>query len=356
MDIKRLNDLLGNEPTIVNEYELPQIHRDEVASMGRVTQYGNAKNILELQQINSVLKEMRAFDNLIENDLNSYISLATNVRLAVSRAVNEGLLEEDYGVPALGEDLSDDLVNFTYEFVMEHSYQTFCESEDMTADSMEVSDQSQGMIKKILDRLGIRTDSMDLKDMLYMYLFQRYLGHRHDVEDQRQGLGESAAGALEELLEKAPPGMEGWIKSVKKSFMDQYGDDWEEALYSTAWKKYNEGKTQSVNENEEAKCPKMPSNVKKDVNSCIKDIEEMITKHKARPTFDTYKPSFYNAKEALELIMDKCKGGTMDDYKWAQIHFSRLKSPVTDYFPASLIKYLSHGGGEEVLTAVADGE
>lgn len=42
----------------------------------------------------------------------------------------------------------------------------------------------------------------------------------------------------------------------------------------------------------------------------------------------------------------------MVDYKWAQIHFSRLKSPVTDYFPASLVKYLVHGGGEDTLKPV----
>lgn len=46
----------------------------------------------------------------------------------------------------------------------------------------------------------------------------------------------------------------------------------------------------------------------------------------------------------------------MVDYKWAQIHLTRLKSPVTDYFPASLVKYLSHGGGEDTLKPVNENE
>jgi hypothetical protein len=342
MDIKRLNDLMGNEPAEINEYKLPRIHSDEVACMENVTQYGDAKRVLEFPEINSVLKEMKAFETLVENDIDSYTTLAANVRMGISRAVSEGTLEEDYGLPVSMENPNEEILAFTYEFVMEHAYQTFCEG-----DAMDMPKQSGGMMQKIMDRLGIRSDTLDLKDMLYMYLFQRYLGGRHDVKDSAESLGESFSDVLHILLEKAPPGMEGWIMSVKKSFMDQYGDDWEEALYSTAWKKYNEGRTGEVTESEEAKCPKIPSNVTKDVKDCMKELDELITKHKARPTFDTYKPSFYNAKKALELIMSKCKGGTMVDYKWAQIHFSRLKSPVTDYFPASLIKYLSHGGGEE---------
>jgi len=63
------------------------------------------------------------------------------------------------------------------------------------------------------------------------------------------------AGAVEpidilgeaEINEKAPPGMEGWIKDRKADFKDQYGDKWEEVLYATAWKQHNE-KNESVEE------------------------------------------------------------------------------------------------------------
>lgn len=51
----------------------------------------------------------------------------------------------------------------------------------------------------------------------------------------------------EELDEKAPPGMEDWIKDRKASFKKQYGDDWQEVLYATAWKEHNK-KNESLQE------------------------------------------------------------------------------------------------------------
>lgn len=44
------------------------------------------------------------------------------------------------------------------------------------------------------------------------------------------------------ITEKAPPGTEDWIKKRKKDFKERYGNEWKQALYSTAWKLYNEGK------------------------------------------------------------------------------------------------------------------
>ncbi len=43
-----------------------------------------------------------------------------------------------------------------------------------------------------------------------------------------------------ELQEKAPPGMEQWIKDRKADFKQRYGDRWKEVLYATAWKQHNE--------------------------------------------------------------------------------------------------------------------
>lgn len=57
------------------------------------------------------------------------------------------------------------------------------------------------------------------------------------------------------INEKAPPGKEAeeWIKSSKDSFKDQYGDDWEEVLYATAWKKFG-NKNESVHEDSDDPC------------------------------------------------------------------------------------------------------
>jgi hypothetical protein len=41
------------------------------------------------------------------------------------------------------------------------------------------------------------------------------------------------------LAEEAPPGQEDFIKSAKPEFQKKYGDDWEEVLYATAWKRHN---------------------------------------------------------------------------------------------------------------------
>lgn len=44
------------------------------------------------------------------------------------------------------------------------------------------------------------------------------------------------------LNEKAPPGKkaEEWIKKNKQKFKDEYGEDWEQVLYATAWKMFGE--------------------------------------------------------------------------------------------------------------------
>jgi hypothetical protein len=45
--------------------------------------------------------------------------------------------------------------------------------------------------------------------------------------------------AVFKINEKAPPGMEDWVKGRKEDFKERYGDRWEEVLYRTAWKMYN---------------------------------------------------------------------------------------------------------------------
>lgn len=41
------------------------------------------------------------------------------------------------------------------------------------------------------------------------------------------------------LNEEHPPGMEDWIKSNKSRFKKEYGSEWEQNLYATAWKIHN---------------------------------------------------------------------------------------------------------------------
>ncbi len=51
----------------------------------------------------------------------------------------------------------------------------------------------------------------------------------------------------EEMIdEKAPPGMEKFIKDRKPAFKEKYGKRWEEVLYATAWKQYNKAKNEGV--------------------------------------------------------------------------------------------------------------
>ena len=53
-----------------------------------------------------------------------------------------------------------------------------------------------------------------------------------------------------ELDEKAPPGMEQWIKDRKPEFKKRYGDKWQQVLYATAWKrKNNESVEESADDN-----------------------------------------------------------------------------------------------------------
>lgn len=46
----------------------------------------------------------------------------------------------------------------------------------------------------------------------------------------------------EALQESAPPDMEDWVKENKARFKKEYGDEWEQALYATAWKIHNQKK------------------------------------------------------------------------------------------------------------------
>lgn len=88
------------------------------------------------------------------------------------------------------------------------------------------------------------------KDRLEKYLSKpkpKTYDTRSLSDDDLERIEKSADDDDAELAEKAPPGMESWIKDRKEGFKKQYGNDWESVLYATAWDQYN-SKNESVSE------------------------------------------------------------------------------------------------------------
>lgn len=83
------------------------------------------------------------------------------------------------------------------------------------------------------------------------------------------------------LNEKAPPSKEAeeWIKSVKSSFKNKYGDDWERVLYSTAWKKFG-NKKESVTEDDDPCWDGYEQYGMKDKNG--KEVPNCVPKNESR--------------------------------------------------------------------------
>ena len=77
-------------------------------------------------------------------------------------------------------------------------------------------------LKKILDLAGVKYKDSSVNTTAHTQSGKQKLSEGYDV-----------------VGEEAPPGMEDWIKDRKDSFKKQYGDEWKEVLYSTAWKEYN---------------------------------------------------------------------------------------------------------------------
>jgi hypothetical protein len=86
--------------------------------------------------------------------------------------------------------------------------------------------------------------AMELKNVDHGKLedIENYLSHYHSEMNKVATESEECDDeSEEELNEKAPPGMEKWVKANKKKFKKEYGaDKGEEVLYATAWKRHNE--------------------------------------------------------------------------------------------------------------------
>ncbi|MDX1532656.1 MAG: hypothetical protein R3230_00460 [Nitrosopumilaceae archaeon] len=98
--------------------------------------------------------------------------------------------------------------------------------------------------------------------------------------------------------EKAPPSKaaEDWIMSNKSKFKDQYGDDWEEILFATAWKLF--GNKESLDESE------APTNVTSGV---------------ANPDAPMFRKSRFAGYSCVEVDSDtymRCSQGKKKHARW----------------------------------------
>lgn len=60
-----------------------------------------------------------------------------------------------------------------------------------------------------------------------------------ELPNIHSGGPDGVIGEDDMCAEATPPGMEQWVKDRKAGFKKQYGKDWEERLYATAWSEYD---------------------------------------------------------------------------------------------------------------------
>ena len=118
------------------------------------------------------------------------------------------------------------------------------------------------------------------------YRFDTFLAEFE--ENFKTVLDEACVG----LDEKAPPGMEGWIKKNKKRFQKEYGKKKGlEVLYATAWNRYNakesiENNERAIEEDMRLRAPFF-SAVGKAAKKILSLIEQTAKKHD-EDLYDTY--------------------------------------------------------------------
>lgn len=353
--MQQLKQLLGMDYHYVPGYPLPKIDEDSLTTQDAFGKYALAKKVLEHPVVNPVLESMSAFNTLNKFDVESYLSMANTVLHSLS--LEEESTEFDAIVEGFGNTALDSVhlteVDdcFKYEFIVEFSRNKFgASTPELDADdSIEAPAQGESWIKKILSKLGIK--DVDFKDALYWYFINQYL-HKDDPEpSSNMGMGKlmpSMGEGVIDIAESVPPEMEGWIKSVKDKFMEKYPDDHEEKLHSMVQGKYEDQITETddasikAEKTENRTAPKIPANVKKDVKQRVKELNDLIRNYNKKPHFQgEVRPAIFNAVESLEFILDKCGDNNVDGYFEAQLMFQKLKSPVVNLFPPSLVKYLS---------------
>lgn len=372
MSIKTLKEMMGMEADSTIVYPLSKIDADALDAIGNIEKYTAAKMVLEHPEINATLKRMNAFDTLNTYSVEPAYEMAQWIVEALD-AFYQGIeIEEIFytDFPFVAE--HDELSEFGKEFLAEFTAdRAMMEPNGMNAmgdmgdmNSMGDMPDDKGWLDKIAAKFGFHDVGMKELFMLYIMNQMKQNGGR---EPEGMPMPMQATEGFES--EELPTIMEDWVNGVTASAMVQYGSNWEETLYATAWNKYNEGKEVPAdeelveaddatlsNEDDTRTVPKPSAKVKADVAQRIKELSNLIADYKKEQHFyPDIKPAVYNAKESLELIMDFLNAGTLDDYKQAQIHFQKLMSPITNLFPPTLVKFLAYANdGEDsaVLTPV----
>lgn len=136
---------------------------------------------------------------------------------------------------------------------LKHSLKTHLEMIDKDQDPN--GDHYDGMIEdaeKVHDFIENRNISQEEKDIVnndseLESLLGRVHGYRGSHGGEKRETWEEAisSGELEEAImtEKAPPGMEPWVKANKERFVKQYGEKKGlGVVYATAWKMFYKNK------------------------------------------------------------------------------------------------------------------
>lgn len=357
MSIDTLKEMMGQEVSDGIDYRLPQLHRDALDSVGNIQKYAAAKAVLNHPEVNPVLKEMKAFDALNKFSVEPAYEMAQWVVEALCDYY--GLEGESYykEFPFLIE--SDELSEFSREFITELSSMKAGAMPDVGAD---MPDVDQGWFDKFAAKFGFH--DIGFKELMWLYV----------MNQAKQGMAKKEPNPMEipaepvvteavlaGISEEPFEGLTEWVESVTASYAKELGQNWGEVLHEKALDEFfneivdittvveqDDSGLESGAYDDDRPAPKPSAKVKADVKQRVAELSKLIADDKKKQHFyGDVKPAVYNAKEALDRIMDFLNMGTMGGYKKAQIHLQKLMSPITNLFPPTLIKFLAYANDGE---------
>jgi hypothetical protein len=93
----------------------------------------------------------------------------------------------------------------------------------------------------------------------------------------------------------------------------------------------------------------LPSDIMKTIDDRIKEIEDSIDEYDTKGYNDGAGANSNKNKaiDALEQIKDNLSSKDYEGFRQAKLFFSTLMSPITDLFPADLVRFLSTGSNKE---------
>jgi hypothetical protein len=344
LSAKKLHELkskLGMKTTPVVEYPLPRPN-DDVLDVGRnITKYGRAKHILESPDINQILQSMDAFSAINIYDIDSYVNLGESVASAINYILET---HDDAELDVVGKEFiieaDNALGGMVNKFVGgqmdskpgeeqgqdgEEQGQDGKNRPDGALDKITNMFDVGGWIEKLAAKLGISAEN--IKGMMYAYFTTKLHKGKEEAGPDASGRPSDDGGR--------PSGDGGErMNGGQAQFARESIEEPEEVIAEA-----HENPKQ-----EDVTGPKMPANVKSDVNKRIKELKQLMSDFESKKHFyGEKKPAIFNAKKSLEFIMDKCKSGNMLEFKEAQLHLQKLMGPITDLFPPSLVRYLATG-------------